>query len=70
MAAKLQIVRNYIGSCMTRYLRRRLRSGAPFAIISRYDRTEDSRHPGPSRKFPVASTFEGPSRERGFQTKK
>ena len=36
MAAKLQIVRNYIGSCMTRYLRRRLRPGSPFAIISRY----------------------------------
>ena len=29
MAAKLQIVRNYIGSCMRRYLRRRLSSRPP-----------------------------------------
>ena len=29
MAAKLRIVRNYIGSCMTRYLRRRLRLLVP-----------------------------------------
>jgi hypothetical protein len=40
VAAKLQIVRNYIGSCMTRYLRRRLRSALSFHARQVFDVTQ------------------------------
>ena len=62
MAAKLQIVRNYIGSCMTRYLRRRLR-----LLVPRSQRRTSTTNPAASSTsrvyiplehfFAVASQF-------------
>ena len=57
MAAKLQIVRNYIGSCRTRYLRRRLRSAA--ALTSSASTTEEHTSPHATRERPPVPTGPG-----------